>query len=383
MYGAKRLGVGLIGGGFMAKAHSNAYHTIPYIYNNPSYNLDLACIGEISEDFAKAAQRRYGFKNAVVGYEAVVNDPAVDLVDICVSDALHKEIALAALKAGKHVLCEKPLALNSNDALIMRDAAKKSKLKVMSGYNYRFVAAITLAKRLIESGRMGRVYNFYGDYSQDVGAWEDTPLESLWYAYGPKSSGVTIGIGTHIIDMARFLVGEIDMISSMLTNFNPVRTSAGGPVQVTNDEEMTSIVKFENGATGNLRASAVSAGRKNCMRFEISCSKGSIVFNLEDLNYLDIFYRESVFEEAAGFTRINVTQKERNHPYMDVWWPRGHIVGWEHAHINEIAHLLDCIANDKPISPMGATFEDGYRACRIIDAIKESAISSQFVKITY
>jgi predicted dehydrogenase len=274
------------------------------------------------------------------------------------------------------------MALNSKDAALMRDAAEKSGVLAMCGFNYRFVSAVVLAKQLIQSGRMGRVYHFNGSFLQDGAYDEDTPFEKLSFAQGSKGSGVSLAIGSHIIDMARFLVGEITEVGGMLPNYTPVRNSGNGPVKVDKEEDMLAIVKFQNGAAGMLRASVVSAGRKNRLAWEISCSKGTLVFDLENLNYLDVFYKENALNELSGFTRVNVTQVDRNHPFMDVWWPRGHVVGWEHAHINEIAHLLHCIANKEPLSPMGATFEDGYRAALIIDSLKAVAERNRFLVTT-
>ena len=379
----KPIRIGLVGGGFMAKAHSNAFHTIPYIYNSDIYVPELAMIGASTVEKAKACAKRYGFAKSCAGYREIVESSDIDVVDICVSDALHTEIALEALKNGKHVLCEKPLALNMNDAQKMRDAAKNAKVKTMCAFNYRFVSAVVLARNLIKSGKMGRVYHFNGSYLQEVGFDENTPIEKLWYAHGAKGSGVALGIGTHLIDMARFLVGEITEVSGMMPNYTPYRNSQNGQVKVEKDEDMLAMVAFENGATGLLRASAVSAGRKNRLAWEISCSKGTLVFDLENLNNLDVFYKESPVQEINGFTRVNVTQADRNHPFMDVWWPRGHIVGWEHAHINEIAHFLHCIAHDENIEPMGASFEDGYRTAHIIDNLREAAEQKKSVSCKF
>ncbi|MCL2367655.1 MAG: Gfo/Idh/MocA family oxidoreductase [Oscillospiraceae bacterium] len=379
----KRIGIGLVGTGFMAKAHSNAFHTMPYIYHTANYYPELVAIGAATLAEAEEAKVRYSYEKAAAGYEEIVADPLVDVVDICASDALHVPIALAALGKGKHVLCEKPLALNAKDAKILRDAAAKSEAVSMVGFNYRFVSAVVLAKRLIDSGMMGKVYHFEGQYLQDVGAFDDTPIEKLWYAQGSKGSGVALGIGCHLIDMARYLVGEIEEVGGLLPIHNPTRSSADGSVEVTQDEEMHILARFSNGATGSLRASAVAAGRKNCLRWEISCSKGSLVFDLENLNHLDVFLKETPIHSVTGFTRVNVTQLDRDHPFMDVWWPRGHIVGWEHAHINQLAHLLDCITNDRPIAPLGATFEDGYRSIQIIDTLREAILEGRFKQVLY
>jgi len=377
----KPIRIGLVGGGFMAKAHSNAFHTIPYIYNNDIYVPELVMIGTSTAEKAAACAERYGYSRSCAGYREIVESNEIDVVDVCAPDKMHKEITLEALKHGKHVLCEKPLALNSSDALEMLNAAKKAGVRAMCGFNYRFISAVVLARNLIKSGKMGRVYHFNGQYMQDVGYDEDTPVEKLWYAHGSKSSGVSLGIGVHLIDMARFLVGEITEVSGMTPNYTPHRNSRNGRTQVDKEEDMLAMVSFDSGATGLLRASAISAGRKNRLAWEISCSKGTLSFDMENLNNLDVFHKESPMQEISGFTRINVTQVDRNHPFMDVWWPRGHIVGWEHAHINEIAHFLHCIAHDEDLTPRGADFEDGYKTILIIDSLRKAAQEKRTVVI--
>ena len=381
----KIIRIGLVGGGFMAKAHSNAYHTIPYIYHDESYLPQLVMIGASTAEKAAAVAQRYGFSRSCAGYRDIVESSDIDAVDICVSDALHAEIALEALRNGKHVICEKPLALNREDAREMRDTAReaalKSGVKAMCGFNYRFVSAVVLAKNLISSGKMGKVYHFNGSYLQDSAYAEDTPIERLSFLRGSKGSGIALNIGSHLVDMARFLAGEITGISGMMPTYNSFRNSQQGQQQVDREEDMLAMVSFESGATGLLRASAVSAGRKNRLAWEISCSRGSLVFDLENLNNLDVFYKDNPVQEITGFTRINVTQADRNHPFMDVWWPRGHIVGWEHAHINQIAHFLRCIALNEDVEPMGASFEDGYKSIDIIDSLRKSAEQNKTVTL--
>lgn len=376
--------VGVVGSGFMAKAHANAYHTIPYIYHQAPYKVELKAICATGMEKAQAAAARYGFERAATGWQALVEDPEIDLIDICGPDALHAAIAMEAIKRGKHVLCEKPLATNARDALEMREAAAaRAGLKAMTGFNYRFIGAVRLAKNLINAGVMGRVYHFNGEYAQDVGASPETPLEKLWYAYGPKSSGVALGIGCHLIDMARHLTGEITEVTGALPIYNTSRDSASGKAEVSREEDMLIVAAFEQGARGMLRASAVSAGRKNSLRFELSCSKGSLRFDLESPSFLEVFLMDSPVREVSGFTRVNVTEMDRGHPFAEYWWPRGHVLGWEHAHINEIAHLLECIALDKPVAKDGADFDDGYRACRVIDSLKEAVQTGTAQKIVY
>lgn len=379
------IGIGLVGTGFMAKSHSNAYHTIPYMFPELPCLPRLAVLGSSSADRARAAADRYGFAKSVVGWEEVVRDPDVQLVDVSNGDRLHAATALAALENGKHVLCEKPLASSLAEAKPMVEAAERAEkkgLKAMCGFNYRFIPAVALAKRLIEQGDLGRIYSFNGCYLQDVGAYEDTPHEKVWYAGGgPKDTGVLYGIGSHLIDQARYLVGEIDTVAGGMRTYIPERDGAGGKKKVANEEDAAAVVGFANGAFGAIRAAAVATGRKNRLSWEISGSKGTVVFDLEDLNYLQVFLRDTPVKEVTGFSRVNVTQLDRDHPFMDIWWPRGHAIGWEHAHINQAAHLLRCIAENRPVGPEGATFRDGYQALRVIEAIRRSEATGARQKV--
>ena len=264
----KSIGIGFVGTGFMAKSHSNAFKTIPYMFPDLPCRPRLAALASASAERAKKAAERYGFEKAVVGHEAILDDPDIHLVDVANGDRLHAAVALAALERGKHVLCEKPLADNLADARRLADAAgeaEKAGVKAMCGFNYRFIPAVILAKRLIERGVIGRIYSFNGSYLQDSGCYEDTPAEKIWYANpgGPKDSGVMYGIGTHIIDQARYLVGEIETVAGSWRTHNPIRDSAGGKVQVAGEEDAAAVVGFAGGVLGCLRAAAIATGRKN------------------------------------------------------------------------------------------------------------------------
>ena len=366
-----RIGIGMIGGGFMAKSHTNAYSTIPYIFQ-PDFTIERVALGALTLEEAEAAAKRYGYAHAYQGYKDIIARDDVDVIDVSTADALHKEITIAALKAGKNVICEKPMALTAADAKEMYEAAQENHVTAMIGFNYRFMPAVRLAKELISQGVMGTIYNFNGVYNQDSGSYPDMPVERVWYAAGSKGSGVSLGIGSHLIDMARFLCGEITTVSGLTANHNPIRPSATGPREVKTEEEMLAIVSFESGATGNLRASAVSTGRKNQLAFEICASNGSLVFNMEAPNFLKVFLRDTAVHSVTGFTDVDVTQMDRDHPLTKYWWPRGHGLGWEHAHVNELAHFLQCVADGKDVGPYGGTFADGLRSLQIIDAIKES-----------
>lgn len=383
MVGKREIGVGLIGAGFMGKSHANAYHTLRYIDGRVDYDARLVCIGDLTEPRAAEAARRYGFADYAVGWDGIVGRKDVDLVDICIADSEHRQAALDAITKGKHVLCEKPLAVTAADARLVWKAGEKAGGKYMCGFNYRFLPAVRLAYELIRAGVIGRIYNFNGVYSQDTGCRPETPVEKLWYAGGTKGNGVALGIGCHLVDMARFLVGEMESVSGRVVTYNKIRPSANGPVEVKQDEAMVAAADFACGATGLLQASAVAFGRLNQLTFELSGSKGSLTFDLENPNILEVCLSETAIPQIAGFTRVNVTQMDRSHPFADIWWPRGHGIGWEHAHINEIAHLLDCIANNKPVAPYGATFEDGYKAIAVIEAIKESGATGRRVSVRY
>ncbi len=379
----EKIGIGLVGTGFMAKAHSNAYHTMKYMFPENCAVPELVSICSAnSQERANEAGERYGFREATVGYRTVLENPDVQVVDICNGDFYHKEIALASLAAGRHVICEKPLATNAQDAKELWEFARRQGNKAFCGFNYRFIPAVLLARQLINSGAMGRPYSFNGSYLQDVGAFEDTPYEKLWYAAGPKASGVSYGIGGHLIDLARFLMGEIGEVSGMVKNYNPTRISKEGPKKVESEEDAVAAVSFVSGAMGTLRFATMAAGRKNCLRFEISCSKGTLLFDLEQINYLWVFHKDSPVRQVSGFTKVNVTQVDKGHPFMDVWWPRGHGIGWEHAHINELACMLEQIAGNPDSEHLTAGFYDGYQAIRVADAIKESARSGARITIS-
>jgi predicted dehydrogenase len=379
----KHLGIGIVGAGFMCKAHSNAYSAMKYMYAGEGFSPQLVAVGADTAQEAAAAAERYGYRKSCAGWADIVSDPEVDIVDICLSDALHKRVCLDAIQAGKNVICEKPLALNPDDALEMFLAAEEAKVRHLTGFNYRFIPAVRLARDLIASDVIGKPYRFSGSYAQDPGADPGTSAEKVWYAAGPKSSGAAKGIGSHLIDMARFLMGEIVTVDGKLKTYNRSRPSASGPLTISQDEAMSALVDFEGGADGILGASAVAAGRKNRIAWEINGTKGSLSFDMEELNFLNVYLMESQNKAVTGFTRIDVTQADRGHPFAERWWPKGHGIGWEHAHVNELAHFLSCVASGEPVEPQGASFRDGYRATAVIEAIAQSSASGRRVDLEY
>jgi len=379
---ARRIGVGLLGYAFMGKAHTNALKKIPYIYWPPTVIPELVSVCGSREEGVREAASRYGYDHYTTDWKELVSDPQVEVFDNVGPNNLHAEPCIAAAKAGKHVLCEKPLARNAQEAKRMWDAVKAAEVKHMCGFSYRFVPAIRLAKEMIDAGEIGEIYHFRASYQQE---WiMDADFPQVWRLNkGISGSGALGDLGAHIIDLGRFLVGEPEAISATTRTFIPERPSPDGKgtVKVDVDDAFEAIVRFSNGAVGTLEASRFCSGRKNHMTFEINGSKGSLAFDLEKLNSLQVYLREEANPQLHGFREVLVT--ESDHPFYSVWWPHGHVLGWEHAHIHEINHFLSAIARDESVEPYGATFEDGYKAAVVCDAILASAETHSEQKIVY
>jgi len=373
------IGIGLLGYAFMGKAHTNAFKKIPYIYWPGSAVPKLVQICGTRQDAVAEAASRYGFEKATTDWRDLVTDENIQLFDNAGPNNLHAEPCIAAAKAGKHVLCEKPLARTANEAKTMWDAVRDAGVKHMCGFNYRFVPAIRLAKEMIDAGEIGEIYHFRASYLQE---WiMDPEFPWVWrLAKDISGSGALGDLGAHIIDISRFLVGEPAQISALASTFIKERIDGSGAKRTVDvDDAFESIVRFQNGAIGTYEASRFAGGRKNHMIFEINGSKASLVFDLDRLNELQVCEVEG--GSGQGFKTLSVT--EASHPLCSAWWPHGHNLGWEHAHIHELNHLLDAIANDTDIAPYGATFEDGYKCAVICDAILASAESGSSVAISY
>jgi predicted dehydrogenase len=377
----RTIGVGMLGYNFMAKAHSNAWRTMPYMFWPPVAEPKLVAIAGRSADRVAEAARRYGFEGYYTSWEAMVEDDRIEIFDNCSSHHVHAETSIAALNAGKHVICEKPLALSAADAGRMLEAARASGRHHMTGFNYRFVPAIRLARDLIQRGALGELYHLRVQYLQQSLHDPDRPLGRV-----PDGDSILAGsqaiLGCHAVDLARFLVGELATVSALTPRFRDQRPGPDGTmIDLPWDDAAVSLVEFENGAVGTIEASRLATGRANALRLEINGSRGSIGFDLERLNELQVYLVDAAVSEVVGFQDVMVTHPD--HPYAKVWWPNGHILGWEHAHINELHHLLEAVARDTPIAPLGATFEDGYRAAVVAEAIAESAASGCKVRIRY
>lgn len=379
---APEVGIGMLGYAFMGKAHTNAYKTIPYMIYPPPAVPRLVAVAGRDEAGVQAAAERYGYETSYTDWREMLKDDRVQLFDNSGPNNIHAEPCIAAAQAGKHILCEKPLARNTAEAARMLEAVTKAGVKHMVSFNYRFVPAIRQAYDLIRSGQLGEIYHFRAVYLQE---WiMDPNFPRVWRLDQSVAGSGTLGdLGAHVIDLARFLVGEPRKVSAMARTFMKERPLPNGEGQgaVTVDDAVVSLIDFENGAVGTIESSRFCAGRKNFMELEINGSKGSIQFNLERINELNVFWKGDAPRETQGFH--NVLVSESYHPYWEYWWPHGHMIGWEHTFIHEITHLLDAIVNDHNIEPIGATFEDGYKNAVICDAILQSAESERYVAIKY
>jgi len=376
-----RIGVGVIGYGFMGKVHSNAYLKIPYTYPSPAAYPALVAMAGRSESSMIDVARRFGYRGVYVDWRELVQDPEVQVVDNCTPDNLHAEPSIAAVQAGKHVVCEKPLAMTAVDARRMRDAAVKAGVKHLLCHNYRFMPAVRFARQLIDEGRLGTIYQFRGRYLQQVGRNPHDVTENVWYASGTRS-GVLLGIGCHIIDLARFLVGEVEAVSGLVKTFNRSRADRSGKTEtVTADEVNYALVEFSSGAVGTLESAGVSTGHNNQCTWEINGSKGSVVFDLEDLNHLQVCLDDASTDPVLGFANVSVTTG--NHPLPAMILPPGHNSGWEYGHLHALHHFLDAVVNDRKVEPYGATFEDGYRTQVVMEAIVESSKSGRRIQVSY
>jgi predicted dehydrogenase len=374
------VGIGMLGYAFMGKAHTNAYKTIPYMMYPPPAIPRLVAISGRNEDAVAEAARRYGYEGYYTDWRQMLEDDRVQLFDNGGPNDQHAEPSIAAAQAGKHVLCEKPLARTAEEAKTMLDAVNQAGVKHMVAFNYRFVPAIRQAYDLIQSGALGRIYHFRAVYLQEwIMPHYNAPM--IWRLNKAAAGSGALGdLGAHIIDLGRFLVGEMRSVGAMTRTFIKDRPTAdGGSGTVDVDDAFVAAVEFENGALGTLEASRFAAGRKNHQVLEINGERGSIRFDLERMNELEVFWVDDEPKETQGFHNVLVT--ESYHPFWSNWWPHGHIIGWEHSFVHELTHFLDCIVNDKDVAPLGATFEDGYRAAVVCDAILESADSKRQVDI--
>jgi predicted dehydrogenase len=360
---------------------------MPLFYHPPPARPVLEGVCGRNRERVKAFAEKFGYKRTFENWQELDKDSDLGVVDICTPPYMHAEPAILALESGKHVLCEKPLARTGEEAKRMLRVAEKSGMKHMTGFNYRFIPAVSYAKKLVEDGFIGRIYNFRGAYLNievgDSGYLNPNfPLD--WHFTSETAGyGAISDLGSHIIDIARFLVGEVNSVTGATATFvneRPLPNSPGKKGKVEVEDSAVAAVKFENGALGVIEASWMAPGRKDFLRFEINGSEGSLRFNLERINELEVFSLKDS-NAMRGFRDVLTTSKV--HPMMEKFWvEQGGGFGWDHTFVNEIYHFTDCIVNDKSVNPTGATFHDGYKNCMIIDAIVKSAAEERWLTIS-
>lgn len=377
---APEIGVGMLGYAFMGKAHANALKKLPYMVYPPPAVPKLAAIAGRTETKVREAALRYGFARAYTDWRAMIDDPAVEVFDNAGPNDLHLEPNIAAARAGKHVISEKPLGRNAEECKAMWEAVRKARVKHQVAFNYRFVPAVRLVRNLIDAGRLGQIYHFRAAYLQEWIASADFPM--VWRLQADHAGSGALGdLGSHIIDLARYLVGEPRSVIARTETFIKQRKNAKGKMQkVDVDDAFQAIVEYRNGAVGTLEASRFCPGRKNHNVFELNAEKGSVRFNLENLNEIEVFWRDGD-ADTNGFVKVLVS--ESHHPFWSSWWPQGHIIGWEHTFVHEFAHFFDAIVNKKAVAPHAADFEDGYRNAVICDAILASARDRKQIDVAY
>ena len=377
------LGVGMVGYAFMGAAHSHAWRTAPEFFDLPLQPRLKALAGRNVEAAGRTAER-FEWGSVTARWQDLLDRDDVDLIDICTPGDTHAEIAIAALEAGKHVLCEKPLANTVEEAERMAKAAEaaaaSSGVHAMVGFTYRRTPAVAYARRLVEDGRIGTIRHVRAQYLQDWLSDADAPLN--WRLDKTKAGSGALGdIGAHIVDMAQFVAGDdIVRVNGMLETFVETRPVSGvasgiggvgsadserGPVTV--DDAAAFLARFAGGAFATFEATRYASGRRNGLRLEINGTKGSLAFDFEDMNVLN-FYDATQPDGEQGFRRISVT--EPAHPYLEGWWPPGHGLGYEHGFTHQVVDLVTDLAEGRQPRP---SFADGLRVQQVLAAVESSA----------
>ena len=372
----KTANVGLIGYSFMGKAHSNAYRQVNAFFDT-RVKPQLKVICGRNESSVKNAAQRYGWEEYATDWRALVARKDIDIIDICTPGDSHRDIAVAAAQAGKVVLCEKPLANSLEEAQQMLRAVRSARVIHMICHNYRKAPAVSLAHQLIQQGKLGNIYHFRGTYLQD---WiVDPKFPLVWRLQKKRAGSGALGdIASHTLDLARYLVGEISEVSGALKTFireRPLPSQPHKKGRVTVDDASAALVRFKNGALGTIEATRFATGRKNYNRFEINGSRGSLAFNLERMNELEVYFLDDP-SNVRGFRTIMVTEAE--HPYLEAWWPPGHIIGYEHTFTHTVHDLMVAIHRKKIPTP---NFEDGVKNQKVLGAIERSAKSKKWEKV--
>ena len=373
----KEIGVGVIGTGFMGKAHSIAYSASASVFGTGLRpRLEVVC--DLSPERAQTRATDLGFSRYSSDWREVINDPAVELISVCTPNDTHAEISIAALKAGKHVWCEKPMSTSLADSTAMREMAASSAAKTIIGYNYTKNPAVTHARRLIEEGRIGRVSGFFCRYDVDNEADGNRPWS--WRMSRDKSgTGANGDVLSHVISVGHYLTGSvISKVVGDIAIIHPQRADEANPATqktVDNDDMVSALVSFENGVKGHIGASRVSWGRKCGLRWEVHGTEGTILYDQERLNELKLFTRDA--DPATDGFRTILTGP--HHPPYSAFLPNGgHSLGYMDVKICELHELLVAIESDGPVWP---NFDDGLAIENVMDAVDRSALSGQWVDV--
>ena len=375
----KQLNVAIIGCGFMGRTHSNAYCRVSNFFDL-EYKPVLKAICDRNEEKAKEFANQWGFESVETDWKKLLERDDIDIVDICTPNNLHAEMAIAAAKAGKMIICEKPLAMNAAQGKTMVDAIEKAGVANLVSYNYRRIPAVTLAKNLIDQGKLGKIYHYRANFLQDWTISTDLPQggDGLWRLDAKESgSGVTGDLLAHCIDTAIWLNGPIKQVTAMTETFVTERKSVTSgkvePVKI--DDACAFLARFENGSLAVFESTRYARGHKALYTFEINGENASIAWDLHDLNRLSWFdYRDE--DQTRGWRSIHVTDGEQ--PYMDKWWVPGLGIGYEHSFVHQVADFLEGLAKGTPAGP---TFRDALETQKVCDAVLESAQSGQWTNI--
>ena len=376
----KPLNIGMIGYGFMGKAHSNAYHQANRFFDLP-YRPVLKALCARSADKAKPFADRWGYESVETDWRKLLDRKDIDAVDICTPNNLHAEIALAAAAAGKMILCEKPLSMNGPEGVKMCEAVEKAKVPNMVWYNYRRVPAVTFAKTLIDQGKLGRVFHYRAKFLQDWTINPDLPQggAALWRLdVGAAGSGVTGDLLAHCIDTAIWLNGPIDSVCAMTETFVKERKHnlTGKVEKVGIDDACAFLCRFKNGSLATFESTRYARGHKALYTFEINGEKASLFWDLHDLHRLQMFDHKDE-GPVRGWKSIHVSDGE--HPYMGNWWVPGLQIGYEHSFTHQVADFLKGLGENKPAMP---DFRDALRTQHVCDAVLHSAKDQKWVSVT-
>jgi predicted dehydrogenase len=375
----KKLNVGLIGCGFMGRTHSNASRRVNNFFDL-EYQPVLRAVCDIDESRAKAFAAKWGYESIETDWRKLIARKDIDLVDITVPNDMHQQIAIAAAQAGKMILCEKPLARTAPEALKMVQAVEKAGVPNMVSYNYRRVPAITLAKQLIDEGRLGHIFHYRAKFLQDWTISKDLPQggPALWRLdVKVAGSGVTGDLLAHCIDTALWLNGSIEKVNAMTETFIKQRKSnlTGKVEKVGIDDACAFLARFKNGSLATFESTRYARGHKALYTFEINGEHASIFWDLHDLHRLQYFdHRDE--GRLRGWRTIHVT--DGDHPYMDKWWVPGLQIGYEHTFVHQLADFLTGLAGKKPASP---TFRDALETQYVCDAVLKSARTDRWEKV--